>query len=59
MAANQKLRRENPHLVPRVTGYFLNGNVFICQINQPLPEGCEHFVGFAEKPLTFTARQTT
>ncbi|MBK5538532.1 hypothetical protein JFV28_18370 [Pseudomonas sp. TH05] len=59
MAANQKLRRENPDLVPHDGGYLLPAKNTICVTNQALSLGRKHFVGFAETRFSFDAGKST
>ncbi|EXF95351.1 hypothetical protein HK44_025430 [Pseudomonas fluorescens HK44] len=59
MAANQKLRRENPLLVPTGTGYFLNGKINISPQNQAFLCADRYFVGFRQTRLIFGAPQST
>jgi len=51
MAANQKLRRENPLLVPTGTGYFLKGKIDISHQNQAFFCADRYFVGFRQTRL--------
>jgi len=59
MAANQKLRRENPHLVPQDAGYLLPLKNTIYVTNQALSRGRKHFVGFVEPRFNFDAGKST
>jgi hypothetical protein len=59
MAANQKLRRENPLLVPTGTGYFLKGEIGISSKNQALFCIDRYFVGFRKTRLIFGAALST
>ncbi|POA17994.1 hypothetical protein C1886_19320 [Pseudomonas sp. FW300-N1A1] len=59
MAANQKLRRENPLLVPTAAGYFLNGCLCIFPVNQTLSRAGRHFVDFRQARLIFGADLST
>ncbi|WP_185015281.1 hypothetical protein [Pseudomonas brassicacearum] len=59
MAANQKLRRENPRLVPTGSGYFLNGKIGISPQNRAFFPIARHFVGFCKTRLIFGAALST
>lgn len=59
MAANQKLRRENPLLVPTGTGYFLKGEINISHQNQAFFCPDRYFVGFRKTRLIFGASLST
>jgi hypothetical protein len=59
MAANQKLRRENPHLVPSPCGNFLNGQIGISPANQRLFASNRHFVEIRKSRLIFGAALST
>ncbi len=59
MAANQKLRRENPLLVPSGTGYFLIGKIGIAPQNRAFFHTDRYFVVFHETRLIFGAALST
>jgi hypothetical protein len=59
MAANQKLRRENPVLVPTGIGYFLKGEIDISPQNQAFFCADRYFVGFRKARLIFGASLST
>ncbi|WP_161600337.1 hypothetical protein [Pseudomonas mandelii] len=58
MAAKQKLRRENPYLVPWPAGYFWAGRPPFVKYKELL-FAVDHFVGIRKSRLIFGAAQST
>jgi hypothetical protein len=60
MAANQKLRRENRHLVPQAIGYFLQGKSLHPLLKSTtFPCTKRYFVDFLKSGLIFGAGKPT